>query len=149
MSTLRAREDLIDSLRSTMKMTQKTVEFQRNLVTQLKEENAGLIKKVDIFSKLISGQEVPIEYKRYDPDRWTAAQATVLQGAINLTRRKGSFWKDQELFDFLKKRNPAFEYSYKTVARRCQELVVKGDLERVAPATYIYYKGERNEPMEV
>lgn len=128
-----------------LEMVQETVNFQRKLISGLREKNEELKKENDIYSKIISGQEVPVEYKRYDPDRWTAAQATVLQGAINLTRRKGSFWKDQELFDFLKKRNPAFEYSYKTVARRCQELVVKGDLERVAPATYVYYKGELSE----
>ncbi len=135
----------MSSTKEVLAMVRETVNFQRKWIGNLREENEELRKKNDIYSKLISGQEVPVEYKRYNPDRWTAAQATVLQGAINLTRRKGSYWKDKELFDFLKKRNVAFEYSYKTVARRCQELVVKGDLTRVAPATYIYYKGERNE----
>lgn len=114
--------------------------FLQKLNGELKDENRDLKTTIEIFRKVISGQVVPVKYKRFEPGRFTAAEATVLQGAIDLTLRKGSWWKDAELFNFLSRRHLNFEYSLKTVARRCQELVLSGDLDRVAPATYIFYK---------
>jgi len=125
-------ENLIDDLHRVISMKDKQL-------GRLKSEVQVLKKDLDVYQRLIRGQPIPVEYQRYDPEKFKQIIDLIKRGAILLTKERGGYWKDRELYDWLCRHHRERNWNLKTVARQCQLAAKDGFLTRTAPATYIYY----------
>lgn len=121
----------------------KQIRFLRKLVDKRDEELKALKEEKEILAQVIKEQPVDVQFIRYDPGRYSAHYQIVDREAAVFTKKKGSFWHWQELYEFIKWKYKEMDWNPETVRRRCQLAVKEGLLERVKPGTYIYFGGRK------
>lgn len=119
---------------------QDTINFQRSLVAQQKEEIYNLKEELKKLQAVIKNQPIPIQYEQFDPQNYKDLYTIIDREAIAITKDLGREWYWKKLYDKIRL-NPKYsatKWNPETVRRRCQLLVKDGMLKRVAPGTYIY-----------
>ena len=126
MSTLRAREDLIDSLRSTLKMTEKRLakvrkenEFMKSLVKIVTHEwDVKVPPTLDLRTRSRSLGPWSDRSKKF-----ARVRSQLLEASIQLAKRNNAPLHHSEIIDEAKRMHPNLEYTDEsTLTARLREM---------------------------